>query len=153
MMSSCLPPRRWWTGSRPWWRRTTPWCRARPTLSTRSHTSLRPHPRSPPKPNHRTNSESLARMRKPCVDHGPNIYKDTKPWMSAFLKNWVKVLGGRCLSDWGPWSPSPAPPVTHCINTCTSVIIHTGKRGGGRWTSEKVRGVENTNMTTCLSSL
>ncbi len=31
--------------------------------------------------------------------HGPNIYKDNKPLMSAFLKNLpVKVLGGRCLS-------------------------------------------------------
>ncbi len=31
--------------------------------------------------------------------HGPKIYKDTKPLMSAFLKNLpVKVLGGRCLS-------------------------------------------------------
>jgi len=31
--------------------------------------------------------------------HGPNIYKDTKLKMSAFLKNWpVKVLGGGCLS-------------------------------------------------------
>ncbi len=38
--------------------------------------------------------------------HGPNIYKDTKPKMSAFLKNLlVKVLGGRCLSMWGPLPP------------------------------------------------
>ncbi len=65
--------------------------------------------------------------------------------MSAFLKNLpVKILGGRCLSVWGPRSPPP--PVTHCMNTCTPVfvLIHTGKGGeGGRWTSEKVRGVLN----------
>ncbi len=33
-----------------------------------------------------------------CVraPHGPNIYKDTNPYMSSFLKNLpVKVLGGR----------------------------------------------------------
>jgi hypothetical protein len=32
-------------------------------------------------------------------DHGPNIYKETKFYVSAFLKNLpVKVLGGGCLS-------------------------------------------------------
>jgi hypothetical protein len=68
--------------------------------------------------------------------------------MSAFLKNWpVKVLGGRCLSYWGPLpslplyicfpnNPIPSPPVTQCINT---LLIHTGK-GGGMLTSEKVNG-------------
>ncbi len=39
--------------------------------------------------------------------HGSNIYKESKPWMSAFLKNLpVKVLGGRCLSN----APDPLPP-------------------------------------------
>ncbi len=77
-----------------------------------------------------------------CCNHGPNIYKDTKHWMSAFLKNWpVKVLGGSCLSLWGPRSPPPPPPVTTCMNTypCT-VLIHTGK--GGRGLGEPVRRLE-----------
>ncbi len=75
--------------------------------------------------------------------HGPNIYKDTKPLMSAFLKNWpVKVLGGRCLPFWGPRSP-PLSPVTRCMNTYnilhTPVLMHTG-RGGG--VGEPVRRLE-----------
>ena len=37
------------------------------------------------------------------VAHGPNNFIDTKPQMSAFLKNWpVKGLGGMCLSVLGP---------------------------------------------------
>ncbi len=59
----------------------------------------------------------------------------------TFLKIWpVKVLGGRCLSVWGP-RLSPYPPITHCMNTCTPIFIHTGKGGRGRrWNSEKIRG-------------
>ena len=35
----------------------------------------------------------------PMDQHGPNIYEDTKPYTSAFLKIVpVKVLGGRSLS-------------------------------------------------------
>ncbi len=61
--------------------------------------------------------------------HGPNLYKDTKPWMSAFLKNWpVKVLVGRCLSVWGPRSPHPVN--TEWIHI--PVLIHTGKGGRER---------------------
>ncbi len=62
--------------------------------------------------------------------------------MSAFLlKITSKVLGGRCLSDWGLRSPPPS--VTHCINTCTYPWTYSpkdGGGGGGRWTNEKVRG-------------
>jgi hypothetical protein len=48
------------------------------------------------------------------ANHGPNIYKDTKPLMSAFLKNWpVKLLGGRCLSVWGPRSPKVRGALVH----------------------------------------
>ncbi len=64
--------------------------------------------------------------------------------MSAFLKNLpVKILGGRCLFVWGPRSPPP--PVTQCMNEymypCICTYSHReGGGGGGRWTSEKVRG-------------
>ncbi len=59
---------------------------------------------------------------------------------SAFLKKLpVKVLGGRCLSVWGPRSPLPPPPL-HTVWILTPVLIHTGKGAGSRWTSEKVRG-------------
>ncbi len=76
-----------------------------------------------------------------CYVHGPNIYKDTKPFMSAFLKNLpVKVLGGRCLSVWGPQSPTPPPLYTLCEYIHTPVLIHTCKGGGGRWTSGNIRG-------------
>ncbi len=62
--------------------------------------------------------------------HGPNIYKGTKPYMSAFLMNWpVKVPGGRCLSVWGSL-PHPPPCYTHCMNTYSPVLIHSGKGGG-----------------------
>ncbi len=58
--------------------------------------------------------------------HGPNNYKDTKPQMSASLKN---------LANTGTWRQvficlrprSLLPPVTHCMNTCTPVLIHTVK--------------------------
>ncbi len=70
------------------------------------------------------------------LHHGPNIFKDTEPVMSAFLKNWpIKVLGSRCLSVWGP-DPLP-PPVTHCMNT-VHALIHTGK--GGREVDEQREG-------------
>jgi hypothetical protein len=40
-----------------------------------------------------------------------------------------------------PDTPFPPPPFTHCIKIHTPVNIHTGKvGGGGRQTSEKVRG-------------
>jgi hypothetical protein len=55
-------------------------------------------------------------------------------------------------------APGPLPPpVTNCMNTCIPVLIHTGKGGGepvrrleGRLFT---RGVENTNMTHCISCL
>jgi hypothetical protein len=59
--------------------------------------------------------------------------------MSGFLKNLpVKVLGGRCLSVWGPGPPLPVP---HCMNTCTPVLIHTGK-GGEDGGGQPVRRLE-----------
>ncbi len=65
--------------------------------------------------------------------------------MSAFLKNLpVKLPGGRCYLS---------------LATDTPVLIHTGRGGGGRGTSVRLegrnfaRGVENTNMTDCFSSL
>jgi hypothetical protein len=51
--------------------------------------------------------------------------------------------------------PDP-PPFTHCIDC---VLIHTGKGGGGEVNQREgrgavvhLRGVENTNMTVCISS-
>ncbi len=79
------------------------------------------------------------KMEPDSFGHGPNIYKDTKPWkMSAFLKNLpVKVLGGRCLSVWEPRSP-PIPLHTVWIHhTCTCISSH--RAGGGRWTRDKIR--------------
>ncbi len=75
-------------------------------------------------------------------NHGPNIYKDTKLQMSSFLKNWpLKVLGGRCyLSEAQDPLPKPPPPPLHTVWIHTPVLIHTRMGGGGRWTSEKVRG-------------
>jgi hypothetical protein len=73
------------------------------------------------------------------LDHGPNIYKDIKPEMSAFLKNWpVKVRVGMCLSVWGPrFPPGPCYTPYEYMYPCT----YTQERGrGGRWLSEKVRG-------------
>jgi hypothetical protein len=37
-------------------------------------------------------------------------------------------------------APYPLPPVTHCMNTCTPVLIHIGKGGGG--VDEPVRRLE-----------
>ncbi len=76
--------------------------------------------------------------------------------MSAFLKNWpVKKLGGKCLSVWGPGIP----PVAHCMKIYAFTYSHKEGGMGGSWTSEKVRGalvnklgVENTNMTDCIST-
>jgi hypothetical protein len=36
----------------------------------------------------------------------------------------------------------PPPPVTHCMNTCTPLMIHTGKGGGGEGVDEPVRKLE-----------
>ncbi len=63
--------------------------------------------------------------------------------MSAFLKNLpVKVLGGRCLSLWGPRSRSfPPALVTHWyeyIYPCT----YSHREGGGGWVDEPVRRLE-----------
>jgi|688.fasta_scaffold351768_1 hypothetical protein len=58
------------------------------------------HPSQPPLPSKgNTVHSSLL-----SSNHGPNIYKDTKPQMSAFLKYWpVKVLIClRWISVWGP---------------------------------------------------
>ena len=39
------------------------------------------------------------KIRLTYYHNGPNIYKNTKPSMSAFHKNWpVTVFGGSCLS-------------------------------------------------------
>ncbi len=72
--------------------------------------------------------------------HGSNIFKDIKPYLLAFLKNWpVKVLGGRCLSVCGPRSP---PPPLHIVWIHTPVLIHTGKGGkGNQW--EGYRGANH----------
>ncbi len=41
--------------------------------------------------------------------------KTPNPKCQLFFKRYlVKVLGSRCLSVWGLWSP---PPLTHCMNT------------------------------------
>jgi hypothetical protein len=57
--------------------------------------------------------------------------------MSAFLENWpVKVLGGTCLSVWGPRSP---PCYTLYDEYIPLYLFREGGRGS-RWTSEKVRG-------------
>ncbi len=64
--------------------------------------------------------------------------------MSAFLKNWpVKVLGGKCLSVWGP-DPLPTR-VTHCTNTCPCTYSH--RKGGGRGIGEPVRRLEGRLLT------
>ncbi len=53
-----------------------------------------------------------------------------------------------------PEKPDPPPPLTHCLNTypCTYSHREGGGVGAGKWTIEKVRGVENTNMTHCIST-
>ncbi len=89
------------------------------------------------------------------------LIKTPNPKCRLFLKidQW-RYLGGRCLSVWGPRSPRPIP-VTQWMNTCTPVVIHTGKggRGGGGEPVRRLegrqftRGVENTKMTDCISSL
>ncbi len=62
----------------------------------------------------------------------------------------VKVLGGRCLFI---WSPSPRRFLLGVVKK------FFGSESGHRWTGEKVegrlftRGVENTKMTDCISSL
>ncbi len=70
------------------------------------------------------------------------IYKDTIPLMSAFLKNWpVKVLGGRCLSVWGAfpsYDPIPHPP-THCKRVDKYTYSYREGGGEGQLTREKVR--------------
>jgi hypothetical protein len=73
---------------------------------------------------HASNDVTGVPRRLKGPTHGPNIYKETKPEMSSIRKNWpVKVLCVRCLSAWGPRSPTPP---LH-----TPVLIHTGKGGGG----------------------
>ncbi len=61
----------------------------------------------------------------------------------------VKGLCGRCLSVWGP--EPHIPPLTQCIRVY-SVLIHTGKRERGSWTTEKERGAtgESTDHTAGL---
>ncbi len=93
--------------------------------------------------------------------HGPNIYKDTKPYMSAFLKSWpVKVLGGRCLSVWGP-GPLPLPPppsytLYEYMCPCTYSHREWGRVRGVSRTSEKISGAlpssqEGSKITTRLT--
>ncbi len=76
----------------------------------------------------------------------------------------VKVLGGRCLSVWGPlpsydgMTPYSPP---YKLYTCVH-YTHAHREGGGEranqrecyWgNSSQSRSVENTNMTDCISSL
>jgi hypothetical protein len=60
--------------------------------------------------------------------------------MSAFRTNVpVKGLGGMSLSVWGRLPPPSS--LSHTVwMHVPPVLIHTGKGGGVRWTSEKVRG-------------
>ncbi len=70
------------------------------------------------------------------VQHVPNKYKER----SSFLKNLpVKEFGGRCLSVWGP------PPLCYTLYNYKYIPItypctFSQREGGGRSTSEKVRG-------------
>jgi hypothetical protein len=63
------------------------------------------------------------------LKHGQNIYKYTKPKMSAFLKNWP-------VKEVFIYLRPPIPhPLSHCMNTYSCTY----------------RGVKNTNMTDCIS--
>ncbi len=56
--------------------------------------------------------------------------KTPNPKCRLFLKiDLVKVLGGRCLSVWGPWSP---PPLLHtvCKHTHTYPCTYPHREGG-----------------------
>ncbi len=60
--------------------------------------------------------------------------------MSVFLKNLPGNLAtGVYLCLCSPLNPIPSPPL-HTVWIHAPVLNHTGKGGGGRWTSEKVRG-------------
>ncbi len=96
-----------------------------------------------------------------CCNHGPNIYKDTNHPRKCrlFLK---KVLGGRCLSVWGPPVPSLPPPARYKLYAYIplySTYSHREGREGVWWTSEKVRGAivhkrgRKTNKTVCISAV
>jgi hypothetical protein len=78
----------------------------------------------------------------PRASHGLINTIDTKA-KCRHLKNLpVKGFCGRCLSVRGPLpssDPIHPPPPTHCIRV-HCIITHTGKRGGGELTREKVRG-------------
>jgi hypothetical protein len=56
------------------------------------------------------------------------------PKCRLFLKIDQYLVAGVSLSE----ALNTITPVTHCTNTCTPVLIHTGKRGG--YIDEPVRG-------------
>ncbi len=77
-------------------------------------------------------------------------------FLNFFFKWPVKVLGGRRFSVWGPRSPPPPPLHTVWIHTPVLIFSHReGVAGGGLKARGALvhKGVENTNMTDCISSL
>jgi hypothetical protein len=81
-------------------------------------------------------------------------------WCSNFVgsesgqKQSVKLLQNMVYNTTQP--PPPSPPATHCLYI---LCVYFGKGGRGGEVREKVegqqftRGVENTNMTDCISNL
>ncbi len=59
--------------------------------------------------------------------------------MSAFLKIDQQMYEAACVYRSEAPDPLPPPLVTHCMNTCTPVLIHTGK---GEGVDEPVRRLE-----------
>jgi hypothetical protein len=64
--------------------------------------------------------------------------KTPNPKCRLFLKVDQYLAAGVYLSEAPVHSPSP---VTHCMNTCTTVLIHTGNVGGGGGLVEPVRSL------------
>ncbi len=80
--------------------------------------------------------------------HGPYIYKDTKPLMSVFFRiGQLRYLAaGVYLSE----APDPLPPPRYTLYEYIPLYLFTQGRGEWRLFT---RGIENTNMTDCISSL